>query len=337
MMRSGVTREADGRRRSKQEEDGRRSFPDKRSRMTVVNMPRSTNADPLGRIVTFYSYKGGTGRSMTLANIGWILAFHGYRVLLIDWDLEAPGLHRYFHPFLRDKHLQSTPGLFDLVESLAARAATSTEALSENDVDIFGYLTQLECPRDSWVRLPWGLAKEETRPKVEGATSAHRAPAYVGIDLMPAGRQAPTYAGRLNNFNWISFYERLDGRRLPGLARKQMRETYDYVLIDSRTGVSDTSGICTVEMPHTLVVCFTLNDQSILGASGITESILAQRAHLESVDDASGRNAAPFRIFPVPTRVEVTSERDKRDAALDLAQRTFARYLGTASASEQSK
>ena len=54
------------------------------------------------RIVTFYSYKGGTGRSIALANVAWILAMNGNRVLVIDWDLEAPGLHRYFHPFLDD-------------------------------------------------------------------------------------------------------------------------------------------------------------------------------------------------------------------------------------------
>jgi len=55
-----------------------------------------------GRIVTFYSYKGGTGRSMALANFAWILAASGKKVLVIDWDLEAPGLHRYFRPFLVD-------------------------------------------------------------------------------------------------------------------------------------------------------------------------------------------------------------------------------------------
>lgn len=53
-----------------------------------------------GRIVTFYSYKGGTGRTMALANTAWILAANGNRVLAVDWDLEAPGLHRFFHPFL---------------------------------------------------------------------------------------------------------------------------------------------------------------------------------------------------------------------------------------------
>jgi cellulose biosynthesis protein BcsQ len=30
-----------------------------------------------GRIVTFYSYKGGTGRTMLLSNTAWILASTG--------------------------------------------------------------------------------------------------------------------------------------------------------------------------------------------------------------------------------------------------------------------
>src|SRR5438128_5816862 len=85
---------------------------------------------PEGRIVTFYSYKGGTGRSMAVANVAWVLALNGYRVLVIDWDLEAPGIHRYFHPFLEDKELRETEGLLDLVESQAAQAAASDTELS---------------------------------------------------------------------------------------------------------------------------------------------------------------------------------------------------------------
>ncbi|MFN5898724.1 MAG: AAA family ATPase, partial [Planctomyces sp.] len=66
-----------------------------------------------GRILTFYSYKGGTGRSMSLANIAWILAMNGHRVLMIDWDLEAPGLHRWFGPLLEDPELQDSRGVIE--------------------------------------------------------------------------------------------------------------------------------------------------------------------------------------------------------------------------------
>src|ERR1051326_1575330 len=75
-----------------------------------------------GRIITFYSYKGGTGRSMGLANTAWILASNGLRVLIMDWDLEAPGLHRFFHPFLPDKDLRSSAGLIDMIWDFALTA-----------------------------------------------------------------------------------------------------------------------------------------------------------------------------------------------------------------------
>jgi MinD-like ATPase involved in chromosome partitioning or flagellar assembly len=50
-----------------------------------------------GAIVTFYSYKGGVGRTMALANVAVQLSRKGSRVLMVDWDLEGPGLVNLFH------------------------------------------------------------------------------------------------------------------------------------------------------------------------------------------------------------------------------------------------
>src|SRR6059058_3441452 len=85
-----------------------------------------------GRIVTFYSYKGGTGRSMALANVGWILAAAGKRVLMIDWDLEAPGLHRYFRPFLIDPDLAASDGIIDFVLQYATAAVKPASERTPN-------------------------------------------------------------------------------------------------------------------------------------------------------------------------------------------------------------
>ena len=280
------------------------------------NAGSGTGSHPLGRVVTFYSYKGGTGRSMALANVAWMLALSGYRVLVVDWDLEAPGIHRYFHPFLEDKELLQTDGLLDFVEKLAVKAATSPEPLPEHVVDVFNYISPLEWPVD----LKWHQFGENAR-----------------LDLLVAGRQGPSYSTKLNSFNWIDFYTKLGGRRLIDITRSQLCEVYDYVLIDSRTGVSDTSGICTVEMPDTLVLCFTLNDQSIKGVTGIADSVLKQVAAKSSDPSSMDNRKQPFRIFPVPTRVEVLAEKDKLEAALDLAKRTFSGLLEHLGPSERSK
>ena len=62
-----------------------------------------------GKIVTFYSYKGGTGRSMALANVAWVLASSGIRVLAIDWDLERRGCTAISSPSLLTKHSKHRP------------------------------------------------------------------------------------------------------------------------------------------------------------------------------------------------------------------------------------
>ncbi len=122
----------------------------------------------------------------------------------------------------------------------------------------------------------------------------------------------------MNAFNWQNFYDRLGGGGFIEALKSRMKEEYDYVLIDSRTGVSDTSGVCTVQLPDVLVVCFTLNRQSIEGASAVAASVEALRQKLAG--------AAPLRIFPVPMRVE-KAEKEKLDLAHDAAIDQFAPVL----------
>ena len=43
-------------------------------------------------VITFYSYKGGVGRTMSLVNVASELSKRGRKVLVIDFDLEAPGI-----------------------------------------------------------------------------------------------------------------------------------------------------------------------------------------------------------------------------------------------------
>ena len=46
------------------------------------------------RVVTFYSFKGGVGRTLALLNVAASLIARGNRVLIVDFDLEAPGFDR---------------------------------------------------------------------------------------------------------------------------------------------------------------------------------------------------------------------------------------------------
>ena len=89
------------------------------------------NESGQGQIITFYSYKGGTGRTMAMANVAWIIASSGKRVLAVDWDLESPGLHKFFHPFLDESTITATPGVIEIINDYAAAAVGPVPADDE--------------------------------------------------------------------------------------------------------------------------------------------------------------------------------------------------------------
>src|SRR6266700_612674 len=71
-----------------------------------------------GIVYTFYSFKGGSGRTMALANLAVLLAKWGHSVLVVDWALEAPGLERFFSSDNAQAQTlrASKPGIIDLVQ-----------------------------------------------------------------------------------------------------------------------------------------------------------------------------------------------------------------------------
>ncbi len=232
-----------------------------------------------------------------LANVAWLLAANGYRVLAIDWDLEAPGMHRYFRPFLADEDLKQTDGVIDFAADYCVAATLAHFADSSDG----GAPKSRELQSEPW----FADSADITRLAVPLQWEFGRGGS---LEFVGAGRQGVSYSTRVNSFSWRDFYEKFGGGPMLDRAASLMRERFDFVLLDSRTGVSDTSGICTVQFPETLVTCFTLNNQSVDGAAGVATSARKQNPAL--------------RVLPVPMRID-NSETDKLDARRLYAMRTF--------------
>ncbi|MBI2305836.1 MAG: tetratricopeptide repeat protein [Rhodocyclales bacterium] len=236
-----------------------------------------------GEIITFYSYKGGTGRTMSLVNLSCLLAEDlefGERILLIDWDLEAPGLHRYFHGHLgtADKHgreasKDDAPGVIDLFEELRE----------------LGEKAKVKRMR----RLDWRAEALFDGITIDDYILKTSIP---GIDIVKAGRFDGSYGARVSGFPWEEFYNRhpLAFRELA----QRLKQRYRYILIDSRTGQTDTAGICTTLMPEKLVLVFTPNRQSLYGIESVLKNAVAYRRR--------DSDARPLVAYPLPSRVEVT-------------------------------
>jgi septum site-determining protein MinD len=50
----------------------------------------------MSKIVSIHSYRGGTGKSNSTANLATTIASYGYRVGIVDTDIQSPGIHVLF-------------------------------------------------------------------------------------------------------------------------------------------------------------------------------------------------------------------------------------------------
>lgn len=238
----------------------------------------STAEATSGKIITFYSYKGGVGRSFALANVAALLARWQFRVLCIDWDIEAPGLDHYF-------------------------------GSSRIELGLVDMLTQW---REDRGPLPWQRFVRETGA-VGGAS----------LSLMGAGRQDENYTQRAQNLDWQELYDLGLGNTLEVMAA-EMRESYDFILIDSRTGITDFGAIVTAQLPDILVFMFTANNQSFDGCMNV-----ARRAAL--IRKAMPIERGALRLLPIVARfegrVEYSIAQEWRERFYECLQPFFSSWL----------
>ncbi len=256
---------------------------------------------PTGQVITFYSYKGGTGRSMALANVACLLAqkwSEGEKVLMVDWDLEAPGLHSFFR------------GRFDITPDVAAEETILKE--HSGLIDLFQEL-------DKATQNGASQRTEEAAKELLDGINLDKfiLPTTIPfLHLMKAGRFDDQYSARVNSFQWEAFYQ-----RSPWLIRafaERLAEQYRYVLIDSRTGFTDISGICTMLMPERLVVVFTPNYQSL---SGVLNQVRRATDYRRRSDDLR-----PLVVFPLPSRIEAAEPQLREDWRLGNSEKGLSGY-----------
>ncbi|MGA2403998.1 MAG: tetratricopeptide repeat protein, partial [Syntrophobacteraceae bacterium] len=191
--------------------------------------------------VTFYSYKGGVGRTLALANVAYTLATEGgkQRVMVVDFDLEAPGIDA-IAPFDSGKATEKG-GIVEYIAEYAKGREASPDALPS--------------------LLPY--ARE-----VDGIPN---------LMVMPAGKKDSQYQETLTCLNWESFYKFKHGYRFFEQFKRKIEQEFspDYLLVDSRTGLADVAGITTHQLADLVVLVFNLNRQNLDGITRCYQSIVS--------------------------------------------------------------
>jgi MinD-like ATPase involved in chromosome partitioning or flagellar assembly len=196
------------------------------------------------RFVTFYSYKGGVGRTSALVNAAIHLALEGNNVLILDFDLEAPGTSAYLKK-LDPQYDEARDGLLEYfaaainggrIPSLVDKAANLTSFLGGNNGG------------NLWV--------------INAGNTVDR-----------------QYTARLETLKWTEIFENKFGELLLKNFRNQIIEEFarpDYIFIDSRTGITETGGVCTRYLADILVILTSLNEQNVNGTGMIYKELMKE-------------------------------------------------------------
>ena len=193
--------------------------------------------------VTFYSFKGGVGRTTALIHVAWILAMRGRKVVAVDLDLEAPGL-------------SALPNLTPIPE--------------HGIVDYFyerSYIPQGVEPRISIV-------------DIFGEVRIQNAPGRLFI--VPAGSLDLNYITKLDDLRasaitehgedlWSVFFREITEQLQP-----------DIILVNSRTGINEWGAFSLLRAADQAVVFLYPNEQNKCGIDLLLEA-LAGRVTLQLV------------------------------------------------------
>ena len=235
-------------------------------------------------IFTFYSFKGGVGRSMALLNVAYALIARGRNVLILDMDLEAPGITAFLG---RNEELEPHTGgdILDLIKwardfsEQRRKSQITKEDVIRDGPDLIGFIERVKAEK---------LNVSSLTPRLGSVGQLHLIGARVSdaflVRLHELGLHSLDHetmvrmseslrilvkSGRLS-VEIPDYYDSDEAREIP----------YDYVLVDARTGFTEIGGLCIGPLADRVVVFTALNDQNVCGTADFMEMV-----GLDAVDD----------------------------------------------------
>lgn len=202
--------------------------------------------------ITFYSYKGGVGRSLLVANCALYLAQLGLRVVALDLDLEAPGLHYKFAAALPQGFVPRR-GVVDLIFDYATRNQLY-ESLS-----------------DVAFEVPLGEPMLEPSDPPQGQ-----------LRVIPAGSSPSLgYWKRVAGIDWKRFLydEGATGLEFFVDLRDRISAELkpDLLLIDSRTGITEIGNVATSVLADKVVCIVADTAENLEGSRAVLRGLRRHR------------------------------------------------------------
>ncbi len=238
--------------------------------------------------VSFFSFKGGVGRTNLLLNVAYGLAREGAFVVVADWDLQAPGLTR-MERLAQPKPENAEEVCYPEGPDIRRGVLDFLDAILQKDAPI---------PDPKTMAAPTRLGQEVR------AESTPQAPTG-DVWFVPAGRFRPDDEDqryhkqllRVQNHNlagWKYLFEetgeigdpvevlRFFRSRIEEVEHPELGRKPEYLLLDARTGMTEIGDLMTAErFADRMVVVTGLNDQNLSGLEAVVRDL---QSHVEPGD-----------------------------------------------------
>jgi len=246
---------------------------------------------------------------MALVNTAHILARDGWRVLMIDFDLEAPGMTHFFADIVRDRPPIVEHDALDLLlhAKRSLQSAESGERARQFPRSLAEYVVNIKLPPEWVEKGDEGIPYRNGRLDLLPATLEP-----IEAEEPPESEPTHDYLRRMDELDLTGIFAKDGPRHRFGdhvrkyllsarfratgdvlfTMRDHVEAAYDIVLIDSRTGLNEISGLCIGPLCDALVICAGLNRQNIYGT----------RYFMEKAGLLNSEKAKPFLVVagPVP-------------------------------------
>ncbi|MFM6099372.1 MAG: tyrosine-protein kinase family protein, partial [Dolichospermum sp.] len=183
-------------------------------------------------VVTFFSFKGGVGRTTALVATALTLARNGHRVAIVDLDLEAPGLSTVFS--------QENLVQYGVIDYLLEKKIQDRNWSLRNDI------------------------LQINDPLLIGNSGGQ-------INLLTAGNVDSNYLEKLARLDFQNLVDHDIPETLKGMLKELEKKSnpLDFILLDSRAGFHDIGGLALTDLSHAAVIFGRQSRQSWTGLTHV--------------------------------------------------------------------
>jgi MinD-like ATPase involved in chromosome partitioning or flagellar assembly len=190
-------------------------------------------------IISFFSFKGGVGRTSTLVATALTLARNGHRVAILDLDLEAPGLATIFLPD------------------------------NSNNLGVIDYLLEKKIQQNDWkLRTHTIPINEQTLLGDDGQP----------LQLLPAGTVDDNYLEKLARLDFQNLVDGELQSTMQNMLKEleSAVRPLDFILMDARAGFHDIGGLAITALSNAAVILGTQSRQSWAGLTHVIRHLASR-------------------------------------------------------------